>query len=107
MSKLKYNNILGVYYSVAVLASPSDGPHPIGSTLNLTCSIYPLPPDDVTYKWTSSELYQSITAPDISMPVVMVTIGSGHSKEARYFCSVYSGSNLLAVGSTVITVQGI
>ena len=97
---------LGVYYSVDVSTSPLEGPHPIGSVLNLTCSTLPRPPDDATYQWTSSDPQSSITSPNTSLPFATAAIGPWHSKQGRYFCHVYSEGNTIAVGSTVITVQG-
>ena len=111
-SYLRYNYfpviitcIVGAYYSVGIAINPPDGPYPIGSELNLTCSINPAPPDvKPTYEWRSSEPVYPVT-PDDTVPIAKAHI-SGHSKQARYFCHVYSGSALLGVGSTVITVQG-
>ena len=101
-------NFIDAYYSVTITTSPTEGPHPIGSTFNLTCSTHPPPPDGVTYQWTSSDPLSSIYSPalDAYVPFALATIHPGHTKQARYFCHVYSGSDLLGVGSTVINVQG-
>ena len=122
-------------YSVTVVTDPPSGPHPIGSTVNLTCLIHPQPPaEGVTYRWRDYLRYSSPVAAIASLPYPTFTIGRGHPHlpyptltigrghphlpyttltierghphTARYYCWVYYNSQVLATGNTVITVQG-
>ena len=94
-------------YSVTVVTDPPSGPHPIGSTVNLTCLIHPqLPGEGVTYRWRDYVPYTSPVVANTSLPYATLTIGRGHPHTARYHCQVYYRDQLLASGNTVITVQG-
>ena len=92
-------------YSVTVVTDPPSGPHPIGSTVNLTCLIHPQPPGGgVTYQWRGDG--QSPVVANSSLPYATLTIRRGHAHTERYYCLVYYRNQLLASGNTVITVQG-
>ena len=90
---------------VTVVTDPPSGPHSIESTVNLTCLIHPQPPEEgVTYRWRGYSQSPSVT--NYSLPYATHTIQIGHPHTARYYCQVYYRNQLLATGSTVITVQG-
>ena len=92
---------------VTVVSDPPNGPYSIGSTVNLTCLIHPQPPGEgVTYQWRDYITYISPVVANSSLPYATLTIGRGHPHTAKYYCQVYYRSQLLASGSTVITVQG-
>ena len=92
-------------YSVTVVTDPPSGPHAIESTVNFTCLIHPQPPGEgVTYQWGSYS--QSPVVANNSLPYATLTILGRHPHTARYNCQVYYRNQLLATGSTVITVQG-
>ena len=92
---------------VTVVSDPPSGPHPIGSTVNLTCLIHPqLPGEGVTYQWRDYLQYTSPVVANSSLPYATLTIGRGHPHTARYYCQVYYKNQVFATGSTVITVQG-
>ena len=92
---------------MTVVTDPPSGPHPIGSTVNLTCLIHPQPPEDrLTYRWRDYVPYTSPVVANSSLPYAILTINGGHPHTARYHCRVYYKNQLLASGSTVITVQG-
>ena len=92
---------------VTVVTDPPSGPHPIGSIVNLTCLIHPqLPEEGVTYQWRDYVLYTSPVVANSSLPHATLIIGRGHPHTARYYCQVYYRNQVLASGSTAITVQG-
>ena len=90
---------------VTVITDPPSGPHPIGSTVNLTCLIHPQPPGErVTYQWRGYSQYPVAT--NSSLPYATLTIRTGHPHTARYYCRVYYKNQVFYTGNTVITVQG-
>jgi len=94
-------------YTVTVVTDPPRGPHPIGSTVNLTCLVNPqLSEEEVTYQWKDYIQYTSPVVANSSLPYATLTIGTGHPNTASYFCQVYYNGVLFATGRTVITVQG-
>ena len=91
-------------YSVTVVTNPSSGPHPIESTVNLTCLLHPQPPaEGVTYQWPGYS--QSPVVANHSLPYATLTIRIDHPHSAGYHCWVYYRNQLFASGSTIITVQ--
>ena len=94
-------------YSVTVVTDPPSGPHAIESTVNLTCLVHPQPSGEgVTYRWRDNIAGTSMVVANSSLPYATLTIGIGHPRTARYHCQVYYRGQMLAAGSTVITVQG-
>ena len=94
--------------TVTVVTHPPNGPHLIGSTVNLTCHVQPQPlEEEVTYRWRDYVPYTYPVVANSSLPYATLTIGIGHPHTARYYCQVYYRNVLLATGSTVISVQGI
>ena len=93
-------------YLVTVVTDPPSGPHPIGSTVNLTCLIHPQPPGGrSTYQWRDYLQYTYLAVANSSLSYAILSITNGHPHTARYYCQVYHRNQLLASGSTVITVQ--
>ena len=68
----------------------------------LQCSVTPPPPEGVTYRWTDSipSTYLSSTQN------LTLTIPAHHPSQGHYYCTVYNGSLVFAVGSTTIRVRG-
>ena len=94
-------------YSVTVITDPLSGPYPIGSTINFTCLVHPqLNVDGVTYQWKDYLPYSDPVVANSSLPYATLSLKIGHPHTASYHCWVYNQSQLLATGSTVITVQG-
>ena len=55
-------------HSVAVVTDPPIGPHPIGSTVNLTCLIHPQPPGGrSTYQWRDYLQYTYLAVANSSL----------------------------------------
>ena len=88
-------------YSVTMVTDPPSGPHPIESTVNLTCLIHPQPPEDrLTYQWRDyfSKLtywqrgylqYISLAVANSSLPYATLSIMRDHPHTASYHCRVY------------------
>ena len=102
-----------VAYRVVVTSSPQS---PIPFTVNsvqLHCSVTPLPPAPVEYRWTVVPNYFSTSNPSSSnykLPTVTTSISSYWPWSIRhptYYCHVYSNGTQVATGRLALTVQGI
>ena len=92
-------------YSVTVVTDSSSGPYTLQSTVNFTCLVHPLLPEEgVIYQWRGHS--QNPNVANSSLPYATLTIWIGHPQTARYYCQVYYRGQLLATGSTVITLKG-
>ena len=91
------------YHEVTITTDPPEGPFPLGSTVILQCSVTPPPPEGVTYHWTDSIPSTSLSS---TRPNLTLTIPAHHPSQGHYYCTVYNGSSVLAVGSTTIRVRG-
>ena len=91
------------YHEVTITTDPPEGPHPLGSTVILQCSVTPPPPEGVTYTWTDSIPSTTLSS---TQPNLTLTIPARHPSQGHYYCTVYNGSLVLGVGSTTISVRG-
>ena len=100
-------------YRVVVTSSPQS---PISFTVNsvqLHCSVAPLPPAPVEYRWTVVPNYFSTSNPsssNYSLPTVTISISSYWPRSIRhptYYCHVHSNGAQVATGRLVLTVQGL
>ena len=91
------------YHEVTTTTNPAEGSFTLCSTVIFQCSVTPTPPEGVTYSWSASipSTYLSSTRPNLTL-----TIPVHHPSQGHYYCTVYNGSSVLAVGSTTISVRG-
>ena len=101
-------------YRVVVTSSPQS-PIPFTTTsVQLHCSVTPLPPPPVEYRWTVVPNYYSTSNPsssNYSLPTVTTSISSYNYwpwsiRHPTYYCHVYSNGTQEATGRLALTVQG-
>ena len=93
------------YYNVTITSSP-EGPITFGTEVTLTCNVYPSPPSDATYFWTSVEpgFDAVINSPSAT---VTFTVGINFSKRANYYCTVgILNTEIFGFGVTEVVVEG-
>ena len=91
------------YHEVVITTDPPDGPYPLDTTVILTCSVTPPPPEEAIYSWTDSIPSTTLSS---AQPNLTLTIPAHHPSQGHYYCTVYNGSLVLGVGSTTIRVRG-
>ena len=102
-------------YHVTVSSSPqSPVPYTVGS-VQLNCSITPLPSGLVQYSWTTVPIalyirnpYSSSSAlPSSALPTATASINYRTARHPTYYCHVHSNGNKVATGKLTLTIQGI
>ena len=91
------------YREVTITTDPPKGPHSLGATVILQCSVTPLPPEGVTYSWFASIPSTTLSS---TRPNLTLTIPAYHPSQGHYYCTVYNGNSVLGVGSTTVSVRG-
>ena len=98
-------------YRVVVTSNPQS---PIPFTRNsvqLHCSVTPLPPAPVEYRWTAVPNYYSTSNPSsssYSLPTASASISSYWSiRHPVYYCHVRSNGIEVASGKLMLTIQGL
>ena len=80
----------------------------LDSTVTLTCSVYPDPPERIRFIWRvfiPSIVPRPRTSHERSTNATL-QLNIGHPSSARYFCSVEQYGTVLASGSVNLNVTG-
>ena len=102
---IPYTLFIGSVFHVTV-TSNATGPVQLGGAVELHCSISPdpsigRPGRPVYYKWNYGSRSMTTSSPNVILSVCVPCYETNN-----YFCSVIINNHILAVGRTVIKIEG-
>ena len=99
----------GTGYNVVVMSSPQS-PVPFSvHMVHLNCSITPVPPGIVEYRWTPVPLpfsHYGFPEFNVSLPYAILRFNYSNMHYTSYYCHVYSNKMKVASGKITVSIQG-
>ena len=96
-------------YNVVVMSLPQS-PVPFSvQTVHLNCSITPVPPGIVEYRWTPVPLpfsHYGFPKFNVSLPYTTLRFNYSNVHYTSYYCHVYSNRVQVASGKITVSIQG-
>ena len=90
--------------SVTITTQPRQGPFRIGRWVRFTCSIHPIPPGRLTYRWNLQE--SGSAAFSYTQRQLSRKYSASHLHYCYYYCEVFADGVMMGSASRIIEVLG-